>query len=98
MASHARAPSPAARRWSASTAAPRYRPAGAVYRPRRPTETPLYPVVRHHLETFLAKAQEADPMGWGVPRWVERDFRSYLRCGILAHGFARVRCRRGTRL
>ena len=30
-------------------------------------------------------------MGWGVPRWVERDFRSYLRCGILAHGFARVR-------
>jgi hypothetical protein len=31
-------------------------------------------------------------MGWGVHRWVERDFRSYLRCGILAHGFARVRC------
>jgi len=31
-------------------------------------------------------------MGWGVPRWVERDFRSYLRCGILAHGFARMRC------
>ena len=31
-------------------------------------------------------------MGWGVPRWVEHDFRSYLRCGILAHGFARVRC------
>ena len=31
-------------------------------------------------------------MGWGAPSWVERDFRSYLRCGILAHGFARVRC------
>ena len=31
-------------------------------------------------------------MGWGVPRWLERGFRSYLRCGILAHGFARVRC------
>ena len=31
-------------------------------------------------------------MGWGVPSWVERDFRGYLRCGILAHGFARVRC------
>jgi hypothetical protein len=49
-------------------------------------------VVQHHLETFLAEAQDADPMGWGVPSWVERDFRSYLRCGILAHGFARVRC------
>ena len=75
MVSHARAPSPTGRRWSASTAAPAYRPAGAVYRPRRPTETPLYPAVQHHLETFLAEAQEADPMGWGLPRWVEHDFR-----------------------
>jgi|GEM_PF-3007919 len=41
---------------------------------------------------FLAEAQDADPMVWGVPRWVERDFHGYLRCGILAHGFARVRC------
>lgn len=24
--------------------------------------------------------------------WIEEDFRAYLRCGILAHGFARVRC------
>ena len=85
-------PSQTARRWSASTAAPAYHPAGAVYRSRRPTETPLYPVVQHHLETFLAHAQDTDPLGWGVPSWVERDFRSYLRCGILAHGFARVRC------
>ena len=92
MASHARSPSHTARRWSGSTATPTYRPAGAVYRPRRPTETPLYPVVQHHLETFLASSQEADPMGWGVPAWAERDFRSYLRCGILAHGFARLRC------
>ena len=80
------------RRWSGATAAPAYRPSGAVYRPRRTTETPLYPVAQHHLETFLAETQDADPMGWGVPGWVERDFRSYLRCGILAHGFARVRC------
>ena len=82
MAAHAPTPSHTARRWSGSTAAPAYRPAGAVYRPRRPTETPLYPVVQHHLETFLAESQSADPMGWGVPSWVERDFRSYLRCGI----------------
>ncbi len=39
-------------------------------------------MLQHHLETFLAQAQEADPMGSGVPSWVERDFRSYLRCGI----------------
>ena len=31
-------------------------------------------------------------MGYGLPEWVERDFRGYLECGILAHGFARARC------
>ena len=65
---------------------------GPVYRRRRPTQTLLYPLVQHHLETFLAQATEVDPMGVGVPSWVERDFRAYLRCGILAHGFARARC------
>jgi len=67
-----------------------------TYRPRRPTATPLYPVVQHHLETFLAQAADSDPMGYGVPTWVEKDFRAYLRCGILAHGFARARLRTGT--
>ena len=40
-----------------------------VYRPRRPTTTPLYPVVQHHLETFLAQATETEAMGYGVPSW-----------------------------
>ena len=65
---------------------------GSVYRPRRPTQTPLYQAVQHHLETFLAWASAADPMGYGVPEWVERDFRAYLECGILAHGFTQARC------
>lgn len=34
----------------------------------------------------------ADPEGGGLPRHVERELAAYLRCGILAHGFARVRC------
>ncbi|MGH2982089.1 MAG: transposase, partial [Solirubrobacterales bacterium] len=51
-----------------------------------------YSVVQHRLETFLATAGGSDPLGYGVPGWVERDFRAYLRCGILAHGFARIRC------
>ncbi|MGH7472262.1 MAG: hypothetical protein ACRENP_30290 [Longimicrobiales bacterium] len=53
----------------------------AVYRRREPTATPLYPIVQHHLETFLADATAADPHGEGVPDWVEDDFRAYLRCG-----------------
>jgi hypothetical protein len=73
-------------------AAPDWASAQHVYRPRRPTTTPLYPVVQHHLETFLAQATENDRMGYGVPLWVEKDLRAYLRCGILAHGFARLRC------
>ncbi len=88
------------RRTWASPRAPPHRPpdsaapAGhaAVYRRRRPTATPLYPIVQHHLKTFLARVAEADPWGEGVAGWVQEDFRAYLRCGILAHGFARVRC------
>ncbi len=40
----------------------------------------------------MAVAAETDPFGAGMPGWVEDDFRAYLRCGILAHGFARIRC------
>ena len=49
-------------------------------------------MVQHHLETFLAQATQADPIGFGRPAWVERSLRAYLRCGILAHGFARAKC------
>lgn len=76
----------------ASKRAPGWASTQHVYRPRRPTTTPLYPVVQHHLETFLAEAAQSDPRGYGVPSWVEKDLRAYLRCGILAHGFARLRC------
>jgi len=56
----------------------------------------LYEVVRQHLETFLAEARERSD-GRELPQFVEREFREYLRCGILAYGFARFRCRDCTR-
>ncbi|HVH45613.1 MAG TPA: transposase zinc-binding domain-containing protein, partial [Labilithrix sp.] len=63
--------------------------AGA-YRPRRPTETVLHALVREHLETFVAHARET--YGAPLPKYVEAEFREYLRCGVFAHGFLRARC------
>lgn len=57
----------------------------------QPEATPLYPIVRDHLEDFLAVARERS--GRPLPRYVEDEFREYLRCGILAHGFGRLQCR-----
>ena len=45
--------------------------------------------LQHHLETWLATAARGERT---VPRFVERELRSYLECGILAHGFLRVHC------
>ena len=59
------------------------------YQRRTPEDTVLYRVVQHHLESFLASARD---QGRVVPRFVERELRAYLTCGILAHGFLRVRC------
>jgi hypothetical protein len=61
----------------------------AVYRPRNPEENPLYGVVAAHLETFLARQRERDR---NVPGFVEREFREFLDCGVLARGFIRLRC------
>jgi hypothetical protein len=45
--------------------------------------------VRSELETFLARAAARERT---VPRFVARELRAFLRCGILAHGFVRVHC------
>jgi hypothetical protein len=49
-------------------------------------------VVREHLESYLASAGHDDALVPVVPRHVEAAFREYLKCGVLAHGFARVYC------
>ncbi len=43
-------------------------------------------------EHYLALAGEDDWNAQRVPAYVEREFRRYLECGILAYGFARARC------
>ena len=57
-------------------------PLGRRYRRREPEKTVLHGVVREHLETFLEEARERD--GEGYPAFIEREFRRYLDCGVLA--------------
>jgi hypothetical protein len=59
------------------------------YDRRRPEASVLYGVVQAELETFLTRAQARERP---VPRFVERELRGFLGCGILAHGFVRVHC------
>ena len=61
----------------------------AVYIPRNPEESVLYGAVAVQLETFLERQHLRDRI---VPRFVERELRSFLECGILANGFLRVHC------
>ena len=69
------------------------RPLPWPYRRREPETSALYHLVQNNLETFLARAREQSEHGFGYPRFVARTFYSYLDCGILARGFARVLCR-----
>ena len=65
--------------------------ATATYQPPTTQRGILHRVVREHLETFLAEAARAAG-GAHLPEVVEHEFRDFLTCGVLTHGFARVRC------
>ncbi len=51
----------------------------------------LYQVIATHLAEALADATRRGG-GRGFPRFVEKELRSHLRCGVLEAGFARFRC------
>ena len=67
-------------------------PAGnqVQYERRRPEETTLYQVVQEHLESFLAQVETET--GARLPEFIKDEFDAFLECGILAHGFLRLRC------
>jgi ribosomal protein S27E len=60
------------------------------YERRRPEETTLYRVVQEHIETFFAQVEAQT--GASLPEFVKDEFNTFLQCGILAHGFLRLRC------
>jgi len=64
-------------------------PLTGTYQRHQPEHSLLYQVLAEHLETFLQQARTSDH---ALPWYVERDLRAFLDCGILAHGFLRLRC------
>jgi hypothetical protein len=60
------------------------------YERHRPEQTTLYRLVQQHAATFFEQAESA--VGADLPQFVKDEFDAFLECGILAHGFLRLRC------
>ncbi len=60
------------------------------YERHRPEQTTLYRLVQEHAASFFAQVEAG--AGAGVPQFVKDEFEAFLECGILAHGFLRLRC------
>ena len=54
--------------------------------------TALHAVVRGHLAELLDDARRRSDSGTGYPAFVGHEFSRYLDCGVMAHGFSRLRC------
>jgi len=61
------------------------------YERRRPEATLLYKTIQQNWKTFEANWQ-SDFNRAPLPKYVVKEFEEYLKCGILAHGFLRVKC------
>jgi hypothetical protein len=64
--------------------------ASVHYECHRPEQTTLYRLVQQHAATFFAQTEDA--AGANLPQFVKNKFDAFLACGILAHGFLRLRC------
>jgi ribosomal protein S27E len=59
------------------------------YRRHEPERTAMYRLVESTLPRFEAALRSGEI---AAPAFVEREFRDYLACGRLEHGFVRVKC------
>jgi ribosomal protein S27E len=59
------------------------------YQRHRPDQTELYFIVSEHYSRFVQKIERA---GGHLPGFVRQEFEDYLQCGLLEHGFLRVKC------
>ena len=60
-----------------------------MYARRQPEVTLLYKLIEQYYPDFVA---HLDMQNRILPKYVHNEFEAYLQCGILSHGFLRVRC------
>jgi Putative transposase/Transposase zinc-binding domain len=65
-------------------------PKVSVYKPRRPEKTVFFQVIKKYYKTWVKKAEQDDKK---IPSYVHREFQGFIKCGILAHGFACAHCK-----
>lgn len=67
--------------------------AAGIYKPRQPQASPLFRLVSDHFRAFHAAYEDRFAATYGDWRPVVREVADkFLACGVLEHGFARVRC------
>ena len=64
--------------------------ASLVYERRRPETSTLYHVVQENLDTLYG-AVEDGALAIALPKFVRKELEGYLECGLLCHGFARLK-------
>ncbi|WP_298828016.1 transposase zinc-binding domain-containing protein [uncultured Piscinibacter sp.] len=71
---------------------PQRAPDGAPlhYERHRPEQMTLHRLVQQHAASFIAHTEAST--GAELPRFIKDEFDAFLECGILAHGFLRLRC------
>jgi hypothetical protein len=55
----------------------------------QPEQTELYSVIAKYYPRFV---DEIERSGGYLPKFVRQKFEDYLKCGLLEHGFLRVKC------
>jgi len=61
----------------------------SAYQRHRPEQTALFSIVAEHYPRFV---QEIERSGGYIPSFIRQEFEDYLQCGLLEHGFLRVKC------
>jgi hypothetical protein len=66
---------------------------GRAYARRQPEKMPLYQVFQRHLPAFERMWTDTESGGC-LPKFVTGELQGFVRCGILAYGFAQMHCER----